>query len=295
MAWTAPRTWVTSEVVTAALMNSAVRDNLRYLKGLDGAITIEDDIVTAHNVDGVDVSSHEGRHVSGGADDIDSALAIAAMPNLADGNVWKGNVSNRPAEVAFPTRTLSAANETVQEGYYAGTTLSAVDADLAAANIKSGTTIFGFLGTFVNTLAEDIVGSSGPIDTSDTTTAASVLQPSIAGSGDYACATKTQSYDASSLAVAVGFVNAVATTVSTLKLRLYMDGVQVAESSYFAASATAETIILVATRALSGSKICKIDIHNYSGTVKTVTIPSAQDSNGQALATGIGIGSVKTT
>lgn len=28
MAWTAPRTWVTSEVVTAAIMNTHVRDNL---------------------------------------------------------------------------------------------------------------------------------------------------------------------------------------------------------------------------------------------------------------------------
>lgn len=28
MAWTAPRTWVTSEIVTAAIMNSHVRDNL---------------------------------------------------------------------------------------------------------------------------------------------------------------------------------------------------------------------------------------------------------------------------
>ena len=33
MAWTAPRTWVTNEVVTAANMNTHVRDNLSYLKG----------------------------------------------------------------------------------------------------------------------------------------------------------------------------------------------------------------------------------------------------------------------
>ena len=32
MAWTAPRTWVSGELVTAALMNSAVRDNLNILK-----------------------------------------------------------------------------------------------------------------------------------------------------------------------------------------------------------------------------------------------------------------------
>src|SRR4051812_39892788 len=32
MAWTAPRTWVTGELVTASIMNSAVRDNLTELR-----------------------------------------------------------------------------------------------------------------------------------------------------------------------------------------------------------------------------------------------------------------------
>ncbi len=45
------------------------------------------------------------------------------------------------------TRTLSAANETVAAGYYAATTLSAVDVDLDAANIVAGKTIFGFVGS----------------------------------------------------------------------------------------------------------------------------------------------------
>lgn len=42
MAWTAPRTWATAEVVTAAMLNTHVRDNLKYLKGQGGAITLED-------------------------------------------------------------------------------------------------------------------------------------------------------------------------------------------------------------------------------------------------------------
>ena len=41
MSWTAPRTWTAGEIVTASIMNSAVRDNLRYIKGLDGVPTIE--------------------------------------------------------------------------------------------------------------------------------------------------------------------------------------------------------------------------------------------------------------
>ena len=45
------------------------------------------------------------------------------------------------------TQTLSDANDTVAAGYYAATTLHAVDADLAVGNIATGKTIFGFAGT----------------------------------------------------------------------------------------------------------------------------------------------------
>jgi len=47
----------------------------------------------------------------------------------------------------MPTNTLSVANDTVSAGYYAATTLSAVDTDLAEGNIKSGVNIFGKIGT----------------------------------------------------------------------------------------------------------------------------------------------------
>ncbi len=36
MAWTAPRTWVTGETVTAAIMNTHVKDNLTALKSAAG-------------------------------------------------------------------------------------------------------------------------------------------------------------------------------------------------------------------------------------------------------------------
>ncbi len=41
-AWTAPRTWVPSELVTAALMNTHVRDNLTYLKAFLGLFDLAD-------------------------------------------------------------------------------------------------------------------------------------------------------------------------------------------------------------------------------------------------------------
>jgi len=78
MGWTTPRTWTTGEVVTAALLNTHLKDNLRYLKGLDGAVVIGDDLtvdnlITAGNVDGVDVSAHKAgtakaQHTAGAGD-----------------------------------------------------------------------------------------------------------------------------------------------------------------------------------------------------------------------------------
>jgi len=60
---------------------------------------------------------------------------------------------------------LDAANDTVDEGVYDATTLDAVDADLAAANIKDGITIFGFLGTLSATLAEDVIHVTQSVET----------------------------------------------------------------------------------------------------------------------------------
>jgi len=45
-------------------------------------------------------------------------------------------------------QTLNPVTDTVQAGYYAATTLSAVDTDLAGNHIKAGVTIFGRLGTY---------------------------------------------------------------------------------------------------------------------------------------------------
>jgi hypothetical protein len=41
MAFTTPRTWTDGELVTASMLNAHVRDNIRFLKGLDGVPYIE--------------------------------------------------------------------------------------------------------------------------------------------------------------------------------------------------------------------------------------------------------------
>ena len=116
MGWTAPRTWVAGEVVTAALMNVHVRDNTRYLKGLDGAVTTEDDLtvanlITAGLVDGVDVAGHKARHQTAGADEVSIAGLLGESAELnthkADTTVAHGAVSAATAS-KFVVRDASA-------------------------------------------------------------------------------------------------------------------------------------------------------------------------------------------
>lgn len=42
--WTAPRDWAAGETVTASIMNTHIRDDLKYLKGALGAITLDDQL-----------------------------------------------------------------------------------------------------------------------------------------------------------------------------------------------------------------------------------------------------------
>uniref|UniRef100_A0A6M3LYZ5 Uncharacterized protein n=1 Tax=viral metagenome TaxID=1070528 RepID=A0A6M3LYZ5_9ZZZZ len=60
------------------------------------------------------LAPHEGTHVAGGSDDIDSALAIAAMANLTTGKIWQG-VAGRPSEVDLP-----AGGVVISSGTYIG-------------------------------------------------------------------------------------------------------------------------------------------------------------------------------
>lgn len=57
-AWTAPRTWVTSEVVTSTIMNTHVRDNLLALYALSRRFTVTDIQNTAAECSLYDGSTH---------------------------------------------------------------------------------------------------------------------------------------------------------------------------------------------------------------------------------------------
>ncbi len=45
MTWTDPKVWTVGEIVTKATMDAQVKDNLRYLKGIDGVPTIESGLI----------------------------------------------------------------------------------------------------------------------------------------------------------------------------------------------------------------------------------------------------------
>lgn len=66
MAWTTPKSWSVGEVVTAANMNTHLRDNLQYLKGLAGQIVFDNQIYASANSTG-DVSlTFENTNTSSG-------------------------------------------------------------------------------------------------------------------------------------------------------------------------------------------------------------------------------------
>ena len=74
-------------------------------------------------------------------------LGTATEADIKEGKTADIDCDNFAEVGTMPTRTLSNATDTVNAGYYEATTLSAVDTDLAPANIASGITIFGKAGT----------------------------------------------------------------------------------------------------------------------------------------------------
>lgn len=83
--------------------------------------------------------------VAGDANVVNTSSGDAtAAEILASKKAW---VNGTEITGTMATRTLSAANQTVDAGYYAATTLSAVDGDLAAGNIKKDVNLFGVVGT----------------------------------------------------------------------------------------------------------------------------------------------------
>lgn len=97
MAWTAPRTWVVGEVVTAALLNTHLRDNLRYLKGLDGTPDIDNHL----RVLGPAGADARLLLQAGGA----NGVVLIAAPTLEVLHVRRGTATTQPAMVELADGT----------------------------------------------------------------------------------------------------------------------------------------------------------------------------------------------
>ena len=75
---------------------------------------------------------------------------------IFNGAAWVADLT----DISVTAQSLNPANDTVTAGFYGATTLHAVDADLATANIKSGVTIFGIAGKVeVVDTAEGVAGA----------------------------------------------------------------------------------------------------------------------------------------
>lgn len=192
-------------------------------------------------------------------------------------------------------QALSAANETVAKGVYVATTLSTVDTDLAVGNIKDGETIFGFLGTFEGAAGALAVDTSGYAESSlardGFVSAAAINYKDISAGGDLDIVSVTPTFDASSLAFGAGIFYSSCDTASKMKIRLFMGGVQVAESAYLTAPSPPEMENVSGFRALSGSQICKLTAHNYGA--GTQQYRSVVDTGAPLETQGIAVGSVK--
>ncbi len=120
----------------------------------------------ACNVANFDGTDNKVANAYDGAGDGTNRWCMTSSGDAATTDILAGKIAfvdGAAITGVIETKTLSAASETLGAGYYATTTLSAADSDLATANIKSGITIFG------------IDGNSNVVDTSSGDAAAGNL------------------------------------------------------------------------------------------------------------------------
>lgn len=135
----ASATGLTGTIPTQTISDASTTVNAGYYAATD-LTTVDPDLATGN--------IRAGQAIFGVAGKTEVVDTTTAAP-IAAGRMKTGDVgfANGTQYTGSGTKTLSADSETVEEGYYAATTLSAVDPDLAVGNIRSGTMVFGLLGT----------------------------------------------------------------------------------------------------------------------------------------------------
>lgn len=117
MAWSTPKTWIVSELIDDTIMNSAVRDNLAYLKGTSGVIYLESPTELAESATPATPSSGRGRIFIGNgtlnngiASSVDDAGVVYQMLRYADGTFTPSLAGSS----VFGTFTYDTANTKAQ-------------------------------------------------------------------------------------------------------------------------------------------------------------------------------------
>jgi len=122
--------------LTAGAADQAVTAG--YYSG--GTLAGDTDLISNNIKSGVNIFG-----IDGDSNVVDTSSGDAVAGDILVGKIaW---VDGAEITGTIETQTLSADSATVSAGYYEATTLSAVDSDLTAANILSGTTIFGVAGS----------------------------------------------------------------------------------------------------------------------------------------------------
>lgn len=147
MAWTAPRTWVTSEVVTAAIMNTHVRDN--FLETAPAVITGGSQIIvgtaanaiTTRTVNSAVESTSETTTSTSYTDLATSGPSITATTGSSAVVLVQAHMSNNTAgEECFTSVDITGATTQAPSDAWAVTITSnaANDAYLVGGHVRFG-------------------------------------------------------------------------------------------------------------------------------------------------------------
>jgi len=170
----------------------------------------------------------------------------------------------------MPTVDIVAANDNYPEGYHAGNVggLDAIDADLAPVNIKKDVNIFGKVGTLEPIAEAQSVTQPTTLDGFVIENTRKVYK-AVPADSEVTLVTKTDTFSSLSRAVAGYGAMHEKDSGYYMKIRLYMDNVQVAESGGISSGEYIH-IAIWGDRVLSGSKTIHVTAYNYDTSTKNI-------------------------
>ena len=147
-------TGLTGNIPTKTLSDTSINVSAGYYIGTN-LTAVDADLAVGNIKDGITIFGITGNYTGA-----TSCNGNAVIADVLSGKTFS-NGTTTGLIGTMPTQTLNNTNDTVSAGYYAGTTLAAVDTDLISDNIKSGKNIFGVAGNsnVVDTNSGDAVAS----------------------------------------------------------------------------------------------------------------------------------------